>query len=114
VAPHAFHDRPAHPDPVHVAVADVIGEGIATDLLGWLRKVADPETALFVDTVLADEAGRRTRLVAFLELGRPHQLVGTIVAGYARRTAQLGIGPLGRLHDMSGALAQITRRDSAA
>jgi len=56
VAPHAFHDRPAHPDPVHVAVADVIGEGIAT----------------------------------------------------------LGIGPLGRLHDMAGALAQIARRESAA
>ena len=150
----AFHDRPAHRDPVHVAVADLIGEGIATDLLGWLRKVADPDTALFLDTVLADEAGhearavaevrrliaavpggrrratagaravllrmarsgtgRRTRLVAFLELGRPHELVGGMVAGCARRAAQLGIGPLGLLHDVTGALAQLPRRQSAA
>lgn len=129
----AFHDRPADPDPVRAAVADLLGEGIATDLLVWLRKVADPDTAAFVDTVLADEvghearaaaelrhlvattpggrvraatgaagmlvrmatsgAGRRARLVAFVGLGRAHELVGGIAAGFVRRLAQLETAP---------------------
>ena len=133
----SFHDRPADTDEVRAAVADLLGEGIATDLLVWLRKVADPDTAAFVDTVLADEAGhegraaaeirrliasspdgrrraaagargmllrmatsgagRRARLLAFVELGRPHELVGALVGGYWRRLTGLGIGPLGRL-----------------
>ena len=37
------------------AVWGYLGEGIADDLLVWLRKVVDPDTAAFIDTVIADE-----------------------------------------------------------
>jgi DNA-binding ferritin-like protein (Dps family) len=136
----AYHERPVDTDEVAGAVADLLGEGIATDLLGWLRKVADPDTAAFVDTVLADEAGhearaaaevrrlmasspagrrraaagarhmllrmarsgagRRAHLLAFLGLGRAHELVLSLAAGYARRLGMLGIGPLGTLRTL--------------
>ena len=114
-------------DPVEDAVWSFLGEGIADDLLLWLRNVADPETAAFVDTVIADEeeheaaaaaqltaalarpggrpraaravgtmllrmgaSGRRAPapLLAFLRLGRSHELLGAIASGYARRVAQ--------------------------
>jgi rubrerythrin len=42
-------------DPIDDAVASYLGEGIADDLLQWLRNVADPETVAFVDTVIEDE-----------------------------------------------------------
>ena len=32
-----------------------LGEGVADDLLQWLRTVVDPDTAAFIDTVIADE-----------------------------------------------------------
>lgn len=48
---HAY--RPG--DPVEAAVFSYLGEGVADDLLSWLRKVADPETASFIDTVIEDE-----------------------------------------------------------
>ena len=118
-------------DPVEEAVWSYLGEGIADDLLLWLRKVADAETAAFVDTVVADEeeheagaaadlaaaiahpggrrratravatmmlrmgeSGRRapTPLLAFLRLGRSHELVSAIAAGYARRVNQVVAG----------------------
>src|SRR5438067_1537924 len=44
-------------DPIEEAVCAYLGEGIADDLLQWLRKVADPETVAFVDTVIEDEVG---------------------------------------------------------
>ena len=120
-------------DALGEAVASYLGEGIADDLLRWLRRVADPETAAFVDGVLADEAGHealaaaglRERLAgdpllrlrsgvaalamagrmarsgsagrgvlpfrAFLELGRPLELVGAIVGGQLRRLARAGM-----------------------
>src|SRR3954470_3793065 len=49
-----YHGR-QHEDPVDDAVWDYLGEGIADDLLQWLRLVVDPETAAFIDTVIADE-----------------------------------------------------------
>jgi hypothetical protein len=61
-----FHDRPPDHDELRAAVADFLGEGIATDLLVWLRRVVDDETAAFVDTVLADEAGHEARAAAEL------------------------------------------------
>ncbi|HAM03153.1 MAG TPA: hypothetical protein DCQ30_13145, partial [Acidimicrobiaceae bacterium] len=61
-----FHDRPPDDDALRAAVADFLGEGIATDLLVWLRRVVDEETAAFVDTVLADEAGHEARAAAEL------------------------------------------------
>lgn len=144
-----FHAEPPDPDAVRAAVADLLGEGIATDLLLWLRKVVDADTASFIDTVLADEAGHEARaaaelrraiseapdgqrraaagarrmllrmavsgrhnglpLAAFLRVGRPHELVGAIATGFARRLHVLGIGPVAALErlDPSGLLARI-------
>lgn len=42
-------------DPVEDAVFAYLGEGVADDLLTWLRRVADAETAAFIDTVIEDE-----------------------------------------------------------
>src|SRR5256885_721129 len=44
-------------DELEGAVFAYLGEGIADDLLQWLRTVADPETVAFVDTVIEDEVG---------------------------------------------------------
>ena len=122
-------------DAVDEAVFGYLGEGVADDLLQWLRRVVDPETATFIDTVIADEveheagaaadlravleitpdgrrraarasrrmlvhmlwSGRRgaTPLTAFLRLGRPHDLLGAILGGHARRMAAVGLGPFG-------------------
>jgi len=120
-------------DELDEAVASYLGEGIADDLLRWLRRVADAETAEFVDRVLEDEVGHealaaselRARLGndpirrirsgvaalamvarmarsgaagggvlpfgAFIELGRPAELVGALVGGQLRRLARAGI-----------------------
>ena len=40
-------------EPVEDAVVGYLGEGVADDLLQWLRTVVDPETAAFIDTVRA-------------------------------------------------------------
>jgi hypothetical protein len=53
-------------DLVDDAVAAYLGEGVADDLLRWLRVVADPETADFVDSVLADEEGHEAAATAEL------------------------------------------------
>ncbi len=42
-------------DPVTDAVFGYLGEGVADDLLHWLREVVDADTAAFIDTVIADE-----------------------------------------------------------
>jgi rubrerythrin len=42
-------------DPVDEAVFGYLGEGVADDLLTWLRRVVDHDTAAFIDTVIADE-----------------------------------------------------------
>jgi len=49
-----YHGRQST-DAIEGAVFDYLGEGIADDLLQWLRTVVDPETAAFVDTVIEDE-----------------------------------------------------------
>lgn len=49
-----YHGTPPR-SPVANAVADYLGEGVADDLLRWLRTVVDEETAAFIDTVVADE-----------------------------------------------------------
>ncbi|MGE0869886.1 MAG: ferritin-like fold-containing protein [Kofleriaceae bacterium] len=38
-----------------------LGEGVANDLLVWLRDVVDAETSAFIDSVLADEVGHEGR-----------------------------------------------------
>lgn len=132
-------------DPVEEAVFAYLGEGIADDLLQWLRVVVDPETAAFIDTVIEDEVGHeaaatdalktllehepdgRARaaraartmhghmlwsgrhgaapLMAFLQLGRPAELLRAIIGGQARRLSAIGVGPLwGALPDRIGPL----------
>ena len=49
-----YHGR-APGDAVDEAVFGYLGEGVADDLLQWLRRVVDPETAAFIDTVIEDE-----------------------------------------------------------
>lgn len=51
-----YHAREAN-DPIEDAVFSYLGEGIADDLLQWLRKVVDADTAAFVDSVIEDEVG---------------------------------------------------------
>ena len=127
-----YHSMTA-PDALGQAVSSYLGEGIADDLLRWLRRVADGETAAFIDEVLADEAGHealaaaelrgrlggdpvlRLRSVAaalamaarmaqsvaagrgvlpfraFVELGRPLDLIRALVGGQVRRMARAGV-----------------------
>ncbi|MBI2169674.1 MAG: hypothetical protein HYU28_09295 [Actinobacteria bacterium] len=49
-----FHSTPSG-DPLDEAVGAYLGEGVADDLLEWLRKRVDSETAEFIDSVIADE-----------------------------------------------------------
>ncbi|HZQ86479.1 MAG TPA: ferritin-like domain-containing protein [Acidimicrobiales bacterium] len=65
-----YHGR-APGGPVEEAVFGYLGEGVADDLLQWLRKVVDDETAAFIDTVIEDEveheAGAAADLRSVLE-----------------------------------------------
>lgn len=51
---------------VEDAVSAYLGEGVADDLLQWLRTVVDPETAGFIDTVIADEVEHEGHAAAAL------------------------------------------------
>ncbi len=51
---------------VEDAVSAFLGEGIADDLLQWLRTVVDRETAAFIDTVIADEVEHERHAAAAL------------------------------------------------
>jgi rubrerythrin len=128
-----YHGRPAAGD-VEEAVYGYLGEGVADDLLQWLRRVVDADTAAFIDTVIEDEVEHeaaaaadlrevldaepngRTRaqwaarrmvahmlwsgrqgalpMAAFLRVGRPHELLGALVAGRVRRLRAIGLGPV--------------------
>lgn len=60
-----YHGRsPGHP--VDEAIFGYLGEGIADDLLTWLRTVVDPETAAFIDTVIEDEVEHEAAAAAEL------------------------------------------------
>lgn len=54
---HAHQPRGA----LEAAVWSYLGEGVADDLLAWLRTVADAETAALVDAVMADEEAHEAR-----------------------------------------------------
>ncbi len=60
-----YHGKPAA-DGVAGTVQSYLGEGIAADMLRWLREVADSETAAFIDTVLDDELGHEAHALADL------------------------------------------------
>lgn len=48
------------------AVLDFLGEGVADDLLRWLHRVVDPDTAAFIETVQEDEVHHEARAAAEL------------------------------------------------
>jgi DNA-binding ferritin-like protein (Dps family) len=54
-------------DTVASAVYDYLGEGIADDLLQWLRKVVDADTASFIETVLEDEVEHEAAAAASIK-----------------------------------------------
>ena len=60
-----YHGR-SEDDPVAEAVFSYLGEGVADDLLRWLRQVVDPETAAFIDGVIEDEVGHEAGAAADL------------------------------------------------
>lgn len=60
-----YHGRETD-DPIERAVFSYLGEGIADDLLQWLRQVVDADTAAFIDTVIADEEGHEAAATAEL------------------------------------------------
>lgn len=60
------YHRAAKGSEVEEAVWAYLGEGVADDLLSWFRTVADPETAAFIDTVLADEEEHEARAAGHL------------------------------------------------
>ena len=112
-----YHGR-TQGDEVSEAMFGYLGEGVADDLLQWLRKVVDPETAAFIDTVIEDEveheAGAASDLRAVLDAhpgGRAaaarasrHMLLHMLWSGRdgaARMTAFLR---LGRPAELLGAL----------
>lgn len=70
------------PDDLTAAVWSYLGEGVADDLLSWLRTVVDPETAEFVDSVIADEVGHEARATEEL-----HRLMATTPDGRRRAGA---------------------------
>jgi rubrerythrin len=51
---------------VEDAVSAYLGEGVADDLLQWLRTVVDDETKAFIDTVIADEVEHEGHAAAAL------------------------------------------------
>ena len=60
-----YHGRSGD-DPVAEAVFSYLGEGVADDLLHWLRRVVDDETATFIDGVIEDEVGHEAAAAADL------------------------------------------------
>ena len=54
-------------DTVAAGVYDYLGEGVADDLLHWLRTVVDTDTAAFIDTVLEDEVEHEAAAAADLK-----------------------------------------------
>lgn len=79
-------------DPVEEAVWSYFGEGIAEDLLVWLQRVSDPQTAAFIDGVMADEEeheGGATRRIQALVAASPRNRLraARAVASMLRRLA---------------------------
>ena len=117
---HAY--RPA--DPVEAAMFAYLGEGVADDLLSWLRRVVDPDTAAFIDTVIEDEVGHEAAAAADLRAvlssergARPRAVVaaGRMVAQmlWSGRTGAIPLSAflrLGRADALLSALLSGQRR----
>ena len=82
-----YHGMQARSE-IEEAVWHYLGEGIADDLLVWLRSVVDDdETAAFIDSVIADEEHHEARATAALRA-----LVESTPGG--RRDARRAVGRL--------------------
>jgi len=113
-----YHGR-SPGDEVSEAVFSYLGEGVADDLLRWLRAVVDDDTAAFIDTVIADEveheAAAATDLRAVLEStpgARPRaarasrrMLVDMLWSGRDRAAPMTAFLRVGRPAELLGALA---------
>ena len=105
---------------VEAAVWSVLGEGIAEDLLLWLRRVSDPDTSAWIANVLKDEeeheAGAQQRALAVVSANPVNRVraVGALVTMLGRMLRSTEPGPLplrvfvevGRPHEL---VAGITR-----
>lgn len=118
--------------PLEDAVWAYLGEGVADDLLRWLRRVADRETAAFIDTVIADEERHEAQAAETLRARLAEEPAGRARAGRAARRMALrmvgsgagagGADPLrfaaflrlGRPHELLAAIIGGQRRRLAA
>lgn len=113
-----YHGRTPSDDPVEEAVYGYLGEGIADDLLTWLREVVDPDTAAFIDTVIADEIEHEANAAADLRAvladagarrraGRAAQkmVVHMLVSGRRGATPMTAFLRLGKPAGLVGAIA---------
>lgn len=66
-------------DPLEAAMGGYLGEGVADDLLEWLKTVVDPETREFVESVIADEEEHEA-----LATARLRELIDSAPDGRAR------------------------------
>ncbi len=71
-------------DPIAGAVAGYLGEGIASDMLNWLKKVSDVETSQFIDTVIEDETEHEQIAIEKLK-----DLIASTPLGWLK--AQIGV-----------------------
>ena len=112
----AYHAHDAPPG-VEGAVLDFLGEGVADDLLRWLKTVVDSDTAAFIETVQADEVRHEAHAAADLRsrLRSPAdhrqatlaalRMVGTMLSAGAPDAAPfLAFVRLGRSPQLVGAL----------
>jgi len=83
-----YHARKTD-DEVEEAVFGYLGEGVADDLLQWLRKVVDDETAAFIDTVIEDEVEHEAGAAADLRTVLDTTPNGKVRAAQASRTMLL-------------------------
>lgn len=74
----AFHATRVD-DPVEEAMGAYLGEGVADDMLEWLKTVVDDETRAFVESVIADEEEHEALAVA-----RLRELIESEPGGEAR------------------------------
>lgn len=80
-----YHGRHAS-DELEELVHHYLGEGIADDLLTWLRTVVDGEAAEFVDSVIEDEVGHEARATELLKARMAETPGGRSKAGAAARS----------------------------
>lgn len=80
-----YHGAEDDLDEVTATMWSYLGEGVADDLLTWLRGVTDEDTASFIDTVIADEERHEARATEHLRTLLEASPENRAVAGRAAR-----------------------------